>query len=408
MAQIQARLEDSAALRQLGLALLAVGIGIVGGLAVAVGNPVVPFVAVAAFLALPWLVTRPTADLMLVIGTLMLLPYATLPVRIAILTPTMLEIGLVLLYVSWGLRMLLNRDERVARTAVDGWLALLLGCTLFAFVLGLGRDSSPLIIHNYFKFVLAIGLFFSVNNLVRRTGQLALAMRAIMILGAAASLLGATLWLMPDALATSILSRLSIIGYPTDRVVRYIEDNPALGERAVGTQVDPNSFGGLLVVIVVITAVQLLSRKPLLPRWLLGAMLMVNVAALVMTQSRTTFLGVVAAGLFVAIARYRKLLGWGLVIAAVVALSGLGGSYFARLGSGLAFEDQANQMRLAEYRNAVDIIGRYPAFGRSGRKRDMNPRRAWTRRICRSWRAGRSLCRMPIRACATRRICFTC
>jgi polysaccharide biosynthesis protein PslJ len=42
---------------------------------------------------------------------------------------------------------------------------------------------------------------------------------------------------------------------------------------------------------------------------------------------------------------------------------GVGSGYLARLAAGLRFEDQASLMRLAEFRNAVDIIGRYPAFG---------------------------------------------
>lgn len=50
-------------------------------------------------------------------------------------------------------------------------------------------------------------------------------------------------------------------------------------------------------------------------------------------------------------------------LGAVLLVFGLGSGYFARLASGLRFEDQASLMRLAEYQNALDIIGRYPAFG---------------------------------------------
>jgi O-antigen ligase len=234
---------------------------------------------------------------------------------------------------------------------------------MFSFVLGLARDHSPDVIHNYFKLVLAIGTFFAAGNVVRKWEQLAFMIRALIISGAIAALLGVALWLLPDTQATNLLTRLSVVGYPTDRVVRYIEDNPALGERAVGTQVDPNSFGGLLVVIVAITGAQLLARKPPLPKWLLAGMLLADLTALVLTQSRTTFLAVVAVALFVAALRYRKLLGWGLALAVLVLVLGVGRDYFARIGAGLLFQDQANQMRLAEYQNALDIISRYPAFG---------------------------------------------
>ena len=53
------------------------------------------------------------------------------------------------------------------------------------------------------------------------------------------------------------------VGYPTTRVLRFVEDGPALGqERAIGTSVDPNSFGGLLVVLVALTLTQLLAAAP--------------------------------------------------------------------------------------------------------------------------------------------------
>ena len=121
-----------------------------------------------------------------------------------------------------------------------------------------------------------------------------------LVTGAFSAAIGVILWRLPDTLATSLLTRLSAIGYPTDRVVRYVEDNPALGERAVGTQVDPNSFAGLLVVIAALTGVQLLARKPVLPRWILVVMFLTDIAALVLTGSRSALLGIVAAGILVA------------------------------------------------------------------------------------------------------------
>ena len=361
--QLQSQLQDNTALRQAALILLALGVGAAGGLAIVAGNPVVPFVALTALVALPWLVTRPMADMALVVCTVTLLPFATIPVRLAFLTPTLLEAGLLLLYVAWLLRSLLNPGEGVARTPLDVWLILFLGCTLFAFVLGLGRDASNDVIHNYVKLLLAVGIFFAAGGVVRTTQTVATLLRVLTITGALSAGLGLILWRLPDTLAASLLTRLSVVGYPTDRVVRYVEDNPALGERAVGTQVDPNSFAGLLVIIIALTGVQLLSRKPILPRWLLAAMFLTDVTALVLTGSRTALLGIVAAGALVATLRYRRLWAWGLAGAILISVLGIGSGYFARIASGLRFEDQANLMRLAEYQNALDIIGRYPAFG---------------------------------------------
>src|SRR4051794_3517429 len=198
LSPIQSRFEDSLLLRQVGLVLLALGVGVAGGFAVVAGNPVVPFVALAGLVLLPWLVTRPISDVLLVAATVTLLPFATLPVRLAVLTPTLLEIGLLLLYAAWVLRLLVvSGTEKLARTPVDLWLALYLAATLFAFVLGLGRDHATDVIHNYFKLVLAVAVFFAAGNVLRKPEHLALVMRVLIIFGAIEALLGIVLWRLP-------------------------------------------------------------------------------------------------------------------------------------------------------------------------------------------------------------------
>lgn len=365
LADFQTRIQDNSALRTATVVLLGVGVGVFGGLAVAMGNPVVPFVALVALLVLPWLVTRPLADVALVIGTVMLLPFAVLPVRLAVLTPTLLEMGLLFLYISWLMSLLFGAGQGVglARTPLDGWVLVFLASTLFSFVGGLTRDSSSDVVHNYIKLVLSVGLFFATGSVIRDSRTLATVMRWLLLAGGAAAALGLVLWRLPDALATSLLTRLSVVGYPTGRVIRYVEDNPALGERAVGTQVDPNSFGGLLMIVAVITGVQLLARKPLLPRWLLGGIFLAEVGAIVLTQSRSALGGVLVGAVFVATLRYRRLWAWGVAGAGLLLVVGAGSGYFARIAAGLRFEDPASLMRLAEYRNALAIIERYPVFG---------------------------------------------
>lgn len=164
---IQSNLPDNTLLRQSALVLIAILLGIIGGLAIVAANPLLPFVALLGLLALPFLITRPMLDLLLVVATITLLPFAASPVRLAVLTPTFLEIALLLLYTAWLLRLLLNPGEGLRRTPIDLWLLLFLGSTLFAFVLGLGRDASTDVIHNYIKLLLAIGIFFAATNIIR-------------------------------------------------------------------------------------------------------------------------------------------------------------------------------------------------------------------------------------------------
>jgi O-antigen ligase len=85
-----------------------------------------------------------------------------------------------------------------------------------------------------------------------------------------------------------------------------------------------------------------------------------------LTQSRAALGGLVIATLFLAVVRERRL--WWLIgagaAAGVVAIGlGFGEAFVSRLVEGVQFRDQANQMRLAEYRNAIEIIRRYPIFG---------------------------------------------
>jgi O-antigen ligase len=53
----------------------------------------------------------------------------------------------------------------------------------------------------------------------------------------------------------------------------------------------------------------------------------------------------------------------GLLAALLMLGLGIAGDFVARVSSGVRFEDQAQQMRLAEYQNAIAIIQRYPVFG---------------------------------------------
>ena len=150
-------------------------------------------------------------------------------------------------------------------------------------------------------------------------------------------------------------------------MLRYVEDDPNGVERAIGFAVDPNSFGGMLALIGALTLTQAVAERPILPRRLLYAMTGALALATFLTQSRGALGGLVAGALYIALLRYRKLL-WPVVgavaLAAVLYLVfGIGERFVGRVTAGVQFADQANQMRLAEYRNAVAIIQSYPIFG---------------------------------------------
>jgi succinate dehydrogenase / fumarate reductase iron-sulfur subunit len=49
-------------------------------------------------------------------------------------------------------------------------------------------------------------------------------------------------------------------------VLRYVEDDPSLAQRAISTSTDPNVLGGLLILITTLTAAQAFSPAPVLRR----------------------------------------------------------------------------------------------------------------------------------------------
>jgi hypothetical protein len=342
--------------------VLAIGVGVAAGAITAQVNPIIPLAAVIAVLPLPWLLTRPLVSFSAALAVITLLPFATLPFKVG-LTPTFLEIALLLGWGVWAVGLARRPEIGLVRSPLDWGVLLLIGVSAFALLLGLSRDHDVSIVHNYFKTVLGITLYFLAFQLIRTPVALLWVMRALVAGGAAAAALGLVLWRLPDTLATRILGALRVVGYPTDRIIRYVEDDPAKGERATGTSVDPNSFGALLAVLVALTLAQAIARRPIFPRPLILLALAVEGVAIYATNSRSALLAAVAAAGLIGLLRYRRLLiGGGVVAVAALAL-GLGGSYLARLQSGFALQDQAQLMRLAEYQNAITIIGRYPFFG---------------------------------------------
>ncbi|NJN66652.1 MAG: O-antigen ligase family protein [Chloroflexaceae bacterium] len=338
----------------------------VGGL-VALG----PLYTVAGFASLVVglvLLTSTSLGLTLALAILTLLPFGTLPFK-AIVTPTLLSLALAGLFLVWVLRLLARSDTYDLRLTPLGLPILgFLGVTLFSLILGAGGVPDARTLHNYAKFVLGVVFFFTLVNSVRTRQQARLVFQALVLCGGAAALIGLFLYVLPDETALKLLLIPGRIGYPTSgRVLRYVEDDPEGLERAIGTSVDPNSFGGMLALVGAIAVAQLFSSRPALPRWLTAGCLALMGVTLLLTFSRAALFGMIGAVVYLATLRYRHLW-WAMMSAGLLAVAGLvglgmGESFVQRLLEGVQFQDQAQQMRLAEYQNALAIIGRYPLFG---------------------------------------------
>jgi O-antigen ligase len=290
------------------------------------------------------------------------LPFATLPVGASV-TPTLLEVALLVAIVSGGAVLLIDRRQSVRTGGPQALTLGLVGVVVAAFLLGLGRGYTTQTLHDFFKFLLALSTFWMVIQLVTDTKA---ARGLLWLLGGAttgAAMLGLALYAAGPAFTERVLVRLVPYGYPGGRIVRYIEDDPARPMRAVGTSVDPNSFGGLLMIGFVLAAGQLLVRNRTIPAWLAGPAAGMCGLAMLLTYSRGAWVGACAGVVVIVVLRRPWLLlpMGGLGVAAVVL--GLGAGFIERLWLGLTLQDPATKLRLDEYGNALAIIREHPWFG---------------------------------------------
>ncbi len=302
------------------------------------------------------------AALWAVIGIVTLLPFGVIPVR-AGLTLTLFETAAMAAIAIWLLRLFLRRDERITTAGPAAWIALLLAGTLFAFLLGIGHGYTTETFHNYGKFVLAIVLVYVVWNTMRSLGDARRLLTVILFGGASASAIGLALQLGGPGVTMAALSRLVPFGYPSSRIVRYIEDDPAKPMRLVSTSVDPNSFGGLLAVIFVLAGSQVIARHRVIPRWVTVPTVALSGAAMLFTQSRGSWVGAAAGLALVALLRYRRLLIPMALGAAAIPVLGIGAHFVDRFAQAVRLEDPATKLRLSEYQNAFEIIRQHPLFG---------------------------------------------
>lgn len=303
------------------------------------------------------------ATLLALVATVTLLPFATLPVKIG-LSPTFLDVLCLVLLVRWLGRRVNPQYPPVQPTPLNGLLWIWLGIALVALLAAVGRTPLTADTMHYFaKVVLATLVFFFVVDAVRTRAHLRHLYLAFCCGGAGAAAIGVLLYLLRPATSTRLLNLLSILSYPTGPdVLRYRVDFN-LAERAISTSVDPNVLGGLLMLSIVLTLSQLVARKPFLRRRWWALLLVPMLPCLLMTYSRSSWVGLFAAFVFMGVWRYRRLLVVGIILLALFAQLPVSQRFSRQLISGLEAKDQAAAMRLGEASDALRLITTYPAFG---------------------------------------------
>ncbi len=344
------------------LAGAAVLAGLLGGaLAIGVGL-VLPLAFLVAVIGGAAILLDARVGLYAAVAVIALLPYATLPVKVG-LTFTLLEAAILLTIAVWVLRLGFDRSELILTTPVFLPLGFFITATLIAFLLGAGRNTTTQTAHDYLKLLLGVSMIVLVVNLLRERRDVARFTTAIVAGGAIAGAMAIILQQLPVALTTRLLTRLSVVGYPTSRIVRYIEDNPALTRRATGTGVDPNAFAGFLMLALVLAVGQAVAVRPLVARKLSIVTVPIVGLALLLTESRAAWLGAAVGVGMLAVLRYRRLIVPLVALGVAAAAFGVGAGYLSRLTGGLRGQDAATQLRYREFANALQLIRDYPVLG---------------------------------------------
>ena len=315
-----------------------------------------------------WALTDLEIGLWGLVAIIALLPFGALPIKI-VFTPTFLDLAMGGVLFVYLLQWMSGRRRRLTVTPAHAPILAFIGMAVFAFVAGL--NNGPLtanLIRHFSEFILSIAFSFVIVDWVENRERLERLVVVIIISGTAAALLGIALYLIPENLAERALSALRVVGYPSGGVLQYIEANPELGQRAIGTSVNPNAFGGLLAIVGTLVAPQVTAPQPALGarwRWVWGAAFLIITLCLILTFSRTAMAGL-ALGIFcaaLASPRYRVWAALLVVGGGVIILLPWTQAYVDRFVQGAQGADLATQMRFGEYKDALILLSRYPLIG---------------------------------------------
>ncbi len=304
---------------------------------------------------------HPLVGVLGTVAVIYLLPFGVNPIPFGAFHPTFLDVSLSVTLLSWSSRLLLRRDQGLVITPTIMAALFFLGMATVSLLFGLAWTDSERL-RFFLKLVNSVLLAVTVLNVLRSRRDILLAARILVLAAGVAAWSALALYALPATASRAFLTSLAWLGYPAGgEIIRYIADTTTL--RAVGTAVDPNVLGGMLMIALPLVLSQLLDRRPTLPRALLIVLAGSIGLALLLTYSRSAWLGAAVGVGVLGLLGYRRV--WGLAGLAALALLVLpqGRAFIQRLLSGFSFADRAAQMRLGEYQDALQVISEYPVFG---------------------------------------------
>lgn len=292
------------------------------------------------------------------------LPFASLPFSIGF-KPTFLDVALGALFFVWLIKLVTGQEREFLGSPIGLLVGLFMLMALFSFLFGLTHSPpTSFTVRRFAEIFIGIGLYFAVINTVRSQAELEWVARWVLLGSWLCAAIAVAFYAIPEEWTVWVLDRLARFDYPGGfGALRWIEDDTAGTMRAIGTAVDPNVLGGMMILAAGALAPHLFARRPLFARWIIFAMLATTTLALYWTYSRTALFGMAAALALPAVLKYRRLIPLAVAGGLLLFLLPQTQGYVARLLEGLAGQDQATLMRFGEYKDALILIGRYPWFG---------------------------------------------
>lgn len=343
-----------------------VAIGIVCGATAAYTQPVYAVLALLAMVTGAYVASKRRLTLLAFIGVCTLLPYGVIPASIGGVRLTLIDVLLTLLLASCVLRLISRQGFAFVTSPIDGLVLLFIGLMIMSFIIGTAYSAPPEKTRQFFKLINSILFFFTTNQLIRTRRDLMFLIRSLIVGGALAALAGIVLYHLPAATSSQFLRSLRPLGYPVGEVLRYVEDNGVRTTtlRAIGTSVDPNVFGAVLLMTGSLAIGALLAATGRIRIVLVLAVGLIAYA-LLLSLSRGSWIGLAMAVGVLAIVRYRYLL-WAIPFMALPIVAVFYRSfarYVEHFLKAIYAQDQATGMRLGEYKDALTLIQQNPWFG---------------------------------------------
>jgi O-antigen ligase len=346
--------------------VVAAAIAMATGVLAAVTTPLIPLGAMVGLLIVGLIWWRPIVGVYLFVVVVALLPFGVIPIPLAGAQLTFVDAIMIATFSAMVARWVFTSARLPLDPPGVALIVFVLICVA-AFVGGSGIGAiTPELVRRTGKLLASLLFFLVARDVLNTTDRLAGMTRALILAGAVQGAIGSALMATSPLTQLTLLTRLELIGYPSDSVLRYVpgpNDTYTDQLRAIGTSVDPNVFGGTLMLALVLIVVQWASPKPVLPRSLLMLLALPTAAGVLLSLSRASWAGLAVGLAFIGALRYRRILVLGLIGGLCVLATPYAQSFIVRFVGGFSTADPATAFRVGEYTNALTLLTRYPLLG---------------------------------------------